>query len=192
MKYFNGLNMGEGIAGPSTVGMATTVTYSCMGIAFVNTALRFGGLYHYPAEALGNANVRGTIVQMSNDIWPDQIVLTPAKPDTYSGNGGSTKEDITAVGELLRTLCGNVTVAPAAVSSQLTWAGTAPVFNTPPGGIDTVEEEVDLKLRYTMSSGKRELEADIWYYGGDGETEGVLEQGLGKSKKKGKSRCVIL
>ena len=82
MKYFNGLNMGEGIAGPSTIGMATTVTYSCMGIAFVNTALRFGGLYHYPAEALGNANVRGTIVQMSNDIWPDQIVLmTSAKPE---------------------------------------------------------------------------------------------------------------
>ena len=192
MQYFNGLNMGEGIAGPSNIGAATTVIYSCMGIAFVNRQKSFGGLYHYPAKSLDNKNVVSTIQQMFNDLQPDEIVLTPAQS---TGPGmGSDVEDIDESIKFLKAL-GNqshkVTRANPRSLAVLTWTqnGT-PVFNEVPG--DQEERNVDQRYRSTMSTGRRELEGNIWYYGGDGETPGVLEQGLKTTKEGAKRRCIIL
>jgi hypothetical protein len=190
LKFFNGLNMGEGIAGPSTIGAATTVIYTCMGIAFVNRKRRFGGLYHYPATSLNNLNVVFTIRQMFNDIGAEEIVLTPAKDASGTGTSGSSKDDIREVTESLGDFGVTVTVATASSLAILTWDGSTPVFNQLPGSIK--EQEVPVEFRLTMSTGKRELEGDIWYYGGDGETSGVLEQGLKSTKKSAKSKCVIL
>lgn len=187
MKYFNGLNMGEGIAGPDAVGAATTVIYSCMGIAFVNRERRFGRLYHYPSCAVQNGNVIGTIRQMANDIAPDEIVLTPAQSDGMTG--GSSRDDIEDVRDLLASLCRQVTLAPARISAELFWRIDGPVFNrTPENGPEP--KAVPERFRSTMSQGARELEANIWYYGGDGEQKDVLEQGLTVTRRS--SRSTIL
>jgi len=190
MKYFNGLNMGEGIAGTDEIGAATTVIYTCMGVAFVNRKRRIGGLYHYPAKALGNPNVANTIRQMASDIGPDEIVLTPAGSMGFGGMG-SGEDDIEAMLDFLRTLSGKVTRADPADDAKLFWRDGEPIFNVKPGN-GPKSQAVPEVFRWTMSQGKRELEANIWYYGGDGETMGVLEQGLPSTKKSVKNRCVIL
>lgn len=195
MKYFNGLNMGEGIAGPSTIGASTTSIYSCMGIALVNTVRQFGGLYHYPSLAMSNGNVTSTIRQMINDIRPDTIHLTPASSNGFS-SGGSDPRDIEDLAEFLRTHggCGLV-MEEATGSAQLVWSNGAPVFNQKPSkvGIHDAEESApSAQTRAKMSAGKRELEAGIWYYGGDGEVPGVLEQGLTTTRASARGRCVIL
>jgi hypothetical protein len=189
MKYFNGLNMGEGIAGPSTIGMSTTVIYTCMGIAFVDRHRRFGGLYHYPAASMNNSNVTGSMRQMANDIQPDEIVLTPASSMGFGD--GSRQDDIEAVTEFLQSLCGTVNRAAPAGAAQLIWRDSEPIFNRQPEGLDPVAISVTATTRITMSTGGRELEANIWYYGGDGETPGVLQQGLKTTKQGAKGRCVL-
>ena len=189
MKYYNGLNMGEGVAGTDQIGAATTVIYSCMGIAFVNRQKRFGGLYHYPSGSIGNANVIGTIRQMANDIAPDEIVLTPAGAEGSVWR--SSQDDIESVTEWLRFLCDNVTLAEARSSAQLHWNDTGPVFNTMlENGPNP--ENVPENFRTTMSQGKRELVANVWYYGGDGETKGMLEQGLPTANSSPRGSHVIL
>jgi hypothetical protein len=195
LKYFNGLNMGEGIAGPSTIGLATTQMYTCMGIAMVNRTRRFGGLYHYPANSLGNPNVVGTIQQMANDIAPDEIVLTPAQSMGFgalASKSGSEPDDVEALTKFLGGCGGTLTVAAPGSTAILTWNGSGPVFNQAPDGLDVVDAGVPDTTRQTMSAGKRDLEGNIWYYGGDGETDGVLEQGTKSTKKSAKGRCVIL
>jgi hypothetical protein len=188
MKYFNGLNMGEGIAGPDTIGLSTTVIYSCMGIALVNTATRTGGLYHYPANALGNANVTATLRQMINDIRPDQVHVTPAATDAF-GRNGSDRDDIAGVVAYLRATANVVPVQEAAANAaQLVWQAAGPVYNVQPANAPQPlvgdPTAVSAETRTTMSSGARQLEAGIWYYGGDGETDGVLNQGLPAPKPK--------
>lgn len=179
MKYFNGLNMGEGVAGPSTIGTATAAIYSCMGINFVNRKALFGGLYHYPSKSMGNLHVTSTIRQMFNDVKPDEIVLTPAQDASGTGTSGSSKGDITDVFEFLKDLGGKVTIADARSLAVLTWQNDAPVFNQLPESQTVVD--IPANMCVIMKSTQRELEGNIWYYGGDGETDGVLDQGL-KSK----------
>ncbi|MFC0204957.1 hypothetical protein [Novosphingobium soli] len=176
MKYFNGLNMGEGIVGGSDVGMRTTQIYTCMGIAFANTRTQRGGLYHYPADCLGNANVVGTIRQMLNDVAPDVVVVTPAMAQGYGQLTGSSRDDIDGVEALLKQLgAPSVTVAEPRTSAVLVWNATGPVFNEVP---DETGRAVASEIRGTMSTGRRELEAGVWYYGGDGEQGDLLDQGL--------------
>jgi hypothetical protein len=204
MIYFNGLNMGEGIAGPSDIGMSTTWMLTCMGVALVNRAASRGGLYHYPANTLSNPNVSGTMRQMFNDIRPDEVVLTPAPKDAI-GSGGSTHEDITAVSDFFTGLGRSVTLVDTKTSAQLTWVAGSPRFNQPPDGKFETAAPISEATRNTMSVGKRELEGNIWYYGGDGESGEVLEQGRtpapsagagggGKksTKESNKGCCVIL
>lgn len=191
MKYFNGLNMGEGVAGPSTIGAATTAIYSCMGIAFVNRKALFGGLYHYPSKCMGNLNVTSTIRQMFNDVKPDEIVLTPAQDTSGNGVFGSSKGDISDVHEFLKDLGGKVTIADAGSLAVLTWQNDAPVFNRLPDNQTVVD--IPAKMRVIMKSTQRELEASIWYYGGDGETDGVLDQDLkSKNTTTPKGCCIIM
>lgn len=191
MKYFNGLNMGEGIVGGPTIGMSTTAIYSCMGIAIVNKARQIGGLYHYPAKTITQANVSGTLGQMINDVQPDEIYLTPATPMM---GVGSEKSDIAAVAAFLKQMAAiEVTIAPPRaedkpyVSAQLTWVNGAPVYNVHPDGAEDAGPGKD--MRKTMNTARRQVEADIWYYGGDGETDGVLDQGLAAPPK---GCCTIL
>lgn len=188
MRFFNGLNMGEGIAGPSTIGAATTAIYSCMGVAFVNRKLHFGGLYHYPATSLNNMNVVFTMRQMFNDISPDEIVLTPAQDTTGTGTSGSYGYDVDEMTEFLQGFGAKVTVAAGQSLAVLYWKDDQPVFNQLPNGMKP--EGVPTEIRIVMNSHKREIEGDIWYYGGDGEVSGVLLQGL--KRKSGKKHCIIL
>ena len=191
MKYFNGLNMGEGVAGPSTIGAATTAIYSCMGIAFVNREALFGGLYHYPSNSMGNQHVTSTIRQMFNDLKPDEIVLTPAQDASGNGVLGSSKGDISDVRKFLEDLGGKVTIADARSLAVLTWQNDAPVFNQSPDNQTVVD--IPAKMRVIMKSTQRELEGSIWYYGGDGETDGVLDQGLkSKNTTTPKGCCTIM
>lgn len=194
MRYFQ-LNMGEGIAGPATIGAGTTVIYSCMGIAFVNRPKKFGGMYHYPAKNLSQ-NVTATIRQMVQDIQPTEISLTPASSD---GNPlmGSRQDDIEAVIEYLGTLSTvKVEILKSASTANLIWIDGVPKLNASIKERRDVEpEHVNETIRSKMSSGKRELEGDVWYYGGDGETRGVLEQGLttaNSTKRSSRKQCIIL
>jgi hypothetical protein len=188
--------MGEGISCLSDVGLATTQIYSCMGIAFVNRATRRGGLYHYPAGTLGegalNANVQNTIRQMFNDINPDEVCVTPAGDQGITGNG-SSQNDIADVLNYLRSINRGVRITPGTrgAFATLTWNDDGPVYNAkPPAGMQA--NSVPTTYRQTMSSGQREVEGNIWYYGGDGETEGVLSQGLKTTKQSAASCCTIL
>jgi hypothetical protein len=193
MRYYQ-LNMGEGIAGPESIGAGCTTTFSCMGIAFVNRAKKFGGLYHYPANCL-DRNVTATIGQMIQDIQPTEIYLTPAPADSM-GWQGSTPEDVEAVSKFL---CSQSTaefqlLKPAA--QTLIWVEGQPVLNMPVAKQKDLDpQRVSLTTRSKMSSGARQLEGDVWYYGGDGEIEGVLQQGVkpaNSSKKASRRHCMIL
>jgi len=177
VRYFDHLNMGEGVAGPDSIATRTTQLYNCMGIALVNRAKRFGGLYHYPSRRItSNPNVTGTIQQMSNDIKPDEIVLTPAPK--MMGMGGSSETDIEDVIEFLTKLA-KVTRTDDAyyTTAVLFWDKNGPVFNRSPGD-SAKSEPVPQELRGTMNTGGRGLMAHIWYYGGDGEVSGVLDQNI--------------
>ncbi|SFF95603.1 hypothetical protein SAMN05518801_104139 [Novosphingobium sp. CF614] len=189
MWYYGSLNMGEGIVGGSQVAMSTTQIYTCMGIAFINTRGLRGGLYHYPADAIGNANVADTIRQMYNDVAPDLVVVTPASDGGYNGSG-SNRFDIEKVTDFLKKLGGaTVTRAEPGNSAQLYWKNQQPVLNSKEmGGED--DREISTTVRTTMNSGGRQIEAGIWYYGGDGETTGVLDQGL--TRRRSRPTCVIL
>lgn len=114
MKYYEGNIQGECLAGPCQIGMATSVIYSCMGIAFVHHQTKCGGLYHDPAHGLGNSNVRETIIQIMNDVSPDFIVLTRAKEISHGMSSdplGSSQDDIVAVTRFLRKTGGGAEVA---------------------------------------------------------------------------------
>lgn len=173
VKYYNELNMGEGVAGTDQIGASTTVLYTCMGITFVNRQKRFGGVYHYPSGSMKNGNVVDTIRQMANDIAPDEIVLTPAASDGMFG--GSSRDDIEDVTDLLNFLCHKVTQAEANFCARLYWTDSGPVFNEQLENAPN-PEAVPQQFRSTMSIGKREMHGNVWYYGGDGERKGVLEQ----------------
>jgi hypothetical protein len=195
MKYFNGLNMGEGIAGPSTIGASTTVIYTCMGIALVNIKTLIGRLYHYPASYMHNTNVTNTIRSMINDIKPTEIHLTPAANGGFQ-NSGSDKDDVQQMMNFLKGLVSyDVTLEEAANSALLIWKNDKPMFNQHPyklGIREPNDASIKPETRKKMSTGKREMEANIWYYGGDGEEEGVLEQGLKTTKDSAKGCCVIM
>jgi hypothetical protein len=91
-----------GIAGDySSVGAVTTRIYSCMGIHFLNESTKWCGLYHYPAQRLGNPRVDSTILSMYNQIKPERVLLTPAGDSTEVW---SNPKDINALMEHLRNL----------------------------------------------------------------------------------------
>ena len=155
---------GQGLAGAESVGHKTTALYSCMGIAFVNSAKRFGGLYHYPAETIKHETVRGTITIMYNDIKPDLIYLTPAAKNPQGA--GSSHADIVEVGTFLQVLHNNRPIemqAPSAFAS-LSWVKGKPAINQP---LDA--EPVPKKdWRDNLPMGRYQMAALWYYWGGDG------------------------
>jgi hypothetical protein len=100
MPYYS-LIEGEGVAGPiNAVSATTTALLSCMGIVFRNN--NCAGLYHYPALALHEALVQGTILNMINDIQPTQVFITaPAVQPDFSPLPGSSQADRNAVSAFL-------------------------------------------------------------------------------------------
>lgn len=68
-----------GVAGPDNeLSITTTTLLSCSAIIFYRQATRMLGLFHYGALTIASPTVQGTILQMMNDLAPDEIVLWPA------------------------------------------------------------------------------------------------------------------
>lgn len=182
MHYYRDLNMGEGIAGSNNVGAATSVLYSCIAIAFVNQGRQWGGLYHYPSSMMRNPNVAQTVHQMASDIQPDQIVITPAARMAMHG-GGSVDHDIEDVRRTLAIVSpgAKITVTKPSTSAQFFWVDGAPVFNVQPHNLEPPIDDENMSLpdfRIIMSHSPRRVHGNALYYGGDGETSGVLGQGV--------------
>lgn len=176
MRHFSGLNMGEGIAGGQQIAISTSQIYSCMGIAFANTQTHWGGLYHYPANAVDNPNVAGTILQMYNDVKPDIVVVTPAGNPNGVWGIGSTQHDIQDVMNfLLQVGAAPVLGPPNATYAQLSWNLGAPVFNGADfSNFDEVRAPAQVRGQLCLTG--RLLRAGVWYYGGNGEVQGMLNQ----------------
>ncbi len=182
MRFYEELHMGEGVSGSVDVGASTSALYSCIGIAFVNRQSGLGGLYHYPARTLQYPDVRETIRQMINNIQPDEIVLTPASRAVGMGMGAG-QDDIDLLAGVLGELSPGtvVRIALEGVAAQLFWANGNPVFNRLPDGVEPSDEMVEPEmvqsdLRQNMHPFPRPLGGGDMYYGGDGETSGVLEE----------------
>ena len=76
-------------------------------------------------------------------------------------------------------------------NSNLVWVDGKPQLNVSIAAMQDMEQPVvGQTIRGTMSSGGRKLEGNAWYYGGDGDTPGVLKQGL--PTRKSKKHCLIL
>lgn len=169
MRYFSGLNMGEGVAGGQQIAISTSQIYSCMGVAFANTRTGWGGLYHYPAGRADSYGVAETMRQMYNDVKPDIVVITPAGNPNQTHGIGSTQQDIANLVQLLLQMgAAPVFAAQNSTGAQLSWNNGLPVFEG--------EDFSDLHDAYVPAAVRRQpclsgrlLRAGVWYYGGDGE-----------------------
>jgi hypothetical protein len=129
---YENIDMGFGVSAPFGVELRTTAIYSCIGIAFLNRTSRICGLYHYPAKAIRDPAVIGTILSMANGIKPDSIHLTPAKGSFGAMAEGSSQQDIDAVVGALRTAGYVQPVIEARHSSaSICWEGGQPRMNRP-------------------------------------------------------------
>ena len=188
MRFYEHLNMGEGISGPGDVGAGTSVLYSCSGIAFANLTTQTAGLYHYPASTSNNSQVETTIQQMINNIQPNEIVITPPDPPRISGlhmpGFDLVQNDIEAVRQMLQRLSPNarIVIASPSAAAQFLWRHGKPVYNSPPSMRDSMslDEEDGIQapenLRERMSLVPQPLGGGVMYYGGNGERRGALDQ----------------
>lgn len=165
MIYFDKLKVGEGIAGPSTIGLGTPLTRDGISIAFVNRMEQVGGLYHCPARQFRNAAISGTIRQMINDIEPDEIVVTPPA----SRGNGCSEADVEAVTEFLRGTGIWVTVKDSGHNAQLLWRWGDPVLNERPCAQPAPQCSGAAMPEGIGGVPSRKLTANIWCYG---ETDG--------------------
>jgi hypothetical protein len=181
MRYFNTLNMGEGLVGPSTVAMSTTTLHSCMGIVLANTETRIGGVFHYPALGMRHIVILTAIRQMIADVAPDELRLTPAAPHM---GAGSRPDDIETLSEHLELFADRrVVIEQPRVSANLIWCDDVPWFNVPtanpPAALQATtltlrSAAVPQALRAAMDAQGRQMEGVLWYYGGNAEIPGVM------------------
>jgi hypothetical protein len=170
MQFYADLTAGEGLSGPADIGMGTSPIYSCMGIAFVNSAKQMGGLFHYPAEDLAGAATASTIQQMINDVKPDEIHVTPAANASGMLNDGSKPADLAAVIAYLKLAGGGAKVIQEAAGggAYLYWKAGKPVFNQYPGEAGTATSAgsmVPAAIRGAASMKPRQVAGNVWYYG---------------------------
>jgi hypothetical protein len=129
---YENIDMGFGVSAPFGVELRTTVIFSCMGIAFLNKTSKICGLYHYPAKAIRDPAVIGTILSMANSIKPDAIHLTPAKGSTGIMAEGSSQQDIDAVvAELRKAGYVQPVIEARNSSASICWEGSQPRMNQP-------------------------------------------------------------
>jgi hypothetical protein len=89
MPYYSVIE-GEGVAGPlNAVSAETTTLLSCIGIVFHNIAHNVAGLDHYGANTIHQPLTQNTILQMINDLQPDDVYLISYRTTSRRALGSS-------------------------------------------------------------------------------------------------------
>lgn len=88
-----------GVAGPDNeLSVTTTTLLSCSAIIFYRTATRMLGVFHYGSMTISSVTVQNMILQMMNDLAPDEIVLWPANIVDHGYGGEHVAVERIAVG----------------------------------------------------------------------------------------------
>lgn len=178
MPYYS-VKEGEGVAGPlPVVSAGTTGLDSCMGIVFYSSHHRVAGLYHYGANTIKQELTRKTILQMINDLQPDNVYVTapPVARLSERSGMGSTVADRRAVDKFLTKHAGMAGASVEWMRDQ-TWSNYGAVDGR---FVVNRSELADNETRRTISMATqmptpngRQIGGNTAFYGGIGPRAGV-------------------